>query len=434
MDTLPQPLKAEYTCAFSPDGRTIVAAGADNNIRVWEFVSREKPEINPMVIARFAHEGAIVRLVFTRDGTKLVSLAEDRTIKVWRTTDYSELKLWENQPDVATALAFAPDDGSFEVGRMDGSLASYEIPPAERVESTRIAARAKLVEMPGTGQTHDDSEHEPNNVPDQANRLTLPARVTAAIDGGTSGLADSDFFRFAATAGEQWVFEINAARSQSKLDSYLEVLDSHGSRIPRVLLQAVRDSYFTFRGKNDHQTDDFRVFNWDEMRINDYLYANGEVVKFWLYPRGPDSGFVAYPGRGNRWGYFDTTPLAHALNEPCYVVQPHPPGTTLVANGLPVFSVYYENDDDAHRELGKDSRLFFTAPADGEYLVKVKDVRGFQGPEFRYTLTVREPPPRLQSHAQRWRPYGGRWKACQGIQVIRAACRRLRRADPRRYC
>ena len=38
MDTLPQPLKAEYTCAFSPDGRTIVAAGADNNIRVWQFV------------------------------------------------------------------------------------------------------------------------------------------------------------------------------------------------------------------------------------------------------------------------------------------------------------------------------------------------------------------------------------------------------------
>jgi hypothetical protein len=34
--------------------------------------------------------------------------------------------------------------------------------------------------------------------------------------------------------------------------------------------------------------------------------------------------------------------------------------------------------------------LFFTAPADGEYLVKVKDVRGFQGPEFQYTLTVRE--------------------------------------------
>ncbi|MDR3634028.1 MAG: hypothetical protein P4L84_09495, partial [Isosphaeraceae bacterium] len=247
-----------------------------------------------------------------------------------------------------------------------------------------------LVEMPATSAISEGSEHEPNNAPAQANRLALPARATGAIDGGAGGQADSDFFQFAAKAGEQWVFEVNAARAQSKLDSFLEVLDAHGQRVPRVLLQAVRDSYFTFRGKNDSETDDFRVFNWEEMHINDYLYANGEVVKFWLFPRGPDSGFVAYPGQGNRWGYFDTTPLAHALGEPCYIVQPHPPGTKLVANGLPVFSLYYENDDDAHRELGKDSRLFFTTPADGEYLVKIKDVRGLQGPDFRYTLTVRE--------------------------------------------
>ena len=36
---------------------------------------------------------------------------------------------------MATALAFAPDGDSFEVGRMDGSLASYAIPAAEPVES-----------------------------------------------------------------------------------------------------------------------------------------------------------------------------------------------------------------------------------------------------------------------------------------------------------
>jgi WD40 repeat protein len=389
MDTLPQPLKAEYTCTFSPDGSMIVAAGADNNIRVWRFLSHEKPEINPMVIARFAHEGPIVRVAFTRDGSGLVSLAEDRTIKLWRTSDYSQLQLWENQPDVPTSLALAADGNSFEVGRLDGSIASYTIPTAEPLETSAEISPVKTVELAATSALHESTEHEPNNNPVQANRLTLPARVTGAIDGTAGGQSDFDLFRFAAKAGEQWVFETNAARSQSKLDSYLEVLDGQGRRIPRVLLQAVRESYFTFRGKDDHETDDFRVFNWQEMRINEYLYANGEVVKFWLYPRGPDSGFVVYPGQGNRYGHFDTTPLAHALNEPCYVVAPHPPGSKLVANGLPVFSLYYENDDDAHRELGKDSRLFFTVPADGEYLVKVKDVRGFQGREFRFTLTAR---------------------------------------------
>jgi WD40 repeat protein len=388
MDTLPQPLKAEYACAFSPDGQSIVAAGADNNIRVWQFVSREKPEINPMAIARFAHEGPIIRLGFTPDGSKLVSLAEDRTVKVWQTKDFSELQHWDNQPDVPAALALASNSAVL-VGRMDGSLANYAI-AAEPVQAMAAVARTPSISAQEPGNLSQLAEHEPNSSPAQAQALAqLPAQITGTISGGAAGHADADLYRFTAKGGEQWVIEVNAARSKSKLDSFLEVLDSHGGRVPRVVLQAVRDSYFTFRGKDDTESGDFRVFNWQEMKLDEYLYSNGEVVKLWLYPRGPDSGFGVYPGQGMRWGYFDTTPLSHALGEPSYIVEPHPPGTKLVPNGLPVFLLNYENDDDSHRELDKDSRLFFTAPADGQYLIKIKDVRGLEGPDFRYTLTIR---------------------------------------------
>jgi Planctomycete cytochrome C/WD domain, G-beta repeat len=390
MDTLPQPLKAEYTCTFSPDGQSIVAGGADNNIRVWRFVARDKPEINPMVIARFAHEGPVVHLAFTPDGSKLVSLAEDLTVKVWRTSDYSELRLWEKQPDVATSLAFDGKD-SFLVGRLDGSLESYTIPTEAPSHAKPAQVRTANVTPTGVAaKLSQISEHEPNNAPAQANVVAnLPAQVAGTISGIANAPADADLYRFTAKAGEQLVFEVNAARSSSKLDSFIEILDSHGRRIPRVVLQAMRDSYFTFRGKDDTESGDFRVFNWQEMKLDEYLYSNGEVVKLWIYPRGPDSGFGTYPGQGSRWGYFDTTPLAHALGEPCYIVLPHPPGTKLVPNGLPVFSLNFENDDDSHRELGKDSRLTFTAPADGDYLVKIKDVRGLQGPDFRYSLAIR---------------------------------------------
>jgi mono/diheme cytochrome c family protein len=403
MDTLPQPLKEEYCCTFSPDGRTIVAGGADNNIRVWKFISRDKQEINPMVRARFAHEGPVVRLAFTPDGSKLVSLAEDRTIKVWETANYTELQLWEKQPDVAAALTVAGDGKSFLIGRMDGSLASFAI-PAVRPDGDGAPAVKPVAAVPMAdgAPMNKFAEQEPNNAPAQSNLVNVPVRITGTISGkvvaGKDAATDEDvdFFRFSAKAGEQWIVEVDAARSKSPLDSFVEVLDVDGQRIERVLLQAVRDSYFTFRGKNDSETGDFRVFNWQEMRLNEYLYANGEVVKLWLYPRGPDSGFLVYPGQGSRWGYFDTTPLSHALGDPCYIVQPHPPGTKLIANGLPVFPLYYENDDDSHRELGKDSRLLFTAPADGQYLVKIKDVRGLEGADFKYTLTIRPRHPDFQ--------------------------------------
>ena len=396
MDTLPQPLKAEYTCTFSPDGQTIVAAGADNNIRVWQFISRDKQEINPMVIARFAHEGPIIRLAFTPDGTKLVSLAEDRTVKVWQTKDFSELKLWENQPDVPGALAFAGNN-SILVGRLDGSLSSYAMPAEVPVQTASAQPRASNFARDEPGKFDQVSEHEPNDSPAQATALSkLPAQIAGTISGGPPTRVDADLYRFTAKAGEQWVIEVNAARNSSKLDSFLEVLDSQGGRVPRVLLQAVRDSYFTFRGKDDTESGDFRVFNWQEMKLDEYLYSNGEVVKLWIYPRGPDSGFGTYPGQGSRWGYFDTTPLAHALGEPCYIVEPHPPGTKLVPNGLPnLFAQSTENDDDSHRELGKDSRLFSRPRPTASILIKIRLYQGrarAQGPDFKYTLTVRPSP------------------------------------------
>ncbi|MFO1096122.1 MAG: WD40 repeat domain-containing protein [Planctomycetaceae bacterium] len=394
LDTLGQPTKEQYVVTFSPDGKFIVAGGADNRIRVWEFISRQQPQINPLLIARFAHEGPIVQLAFTPDGSRLVSSAENRTVKLWDTSDYSEITLYEPQPAVAMALAVAGDGHSFLLGRMNGSLASLPISAAS-ASSTQTVAAVAAVAVKTNGDLAAVAEQEPNNDPASAMTVTAPTKISGLIQraDANSPAPDADVFRFTARAGEEWVLDIDAARSGSKLDSFVEVLTADGQRIERVLLQALRDSYFTFRGKDADQADDFRIFNWQEMQVNDLLYANGEVVKFWLPPRGPDSGFMIYPGKGKRWGWFDTTPLAHPLGEPIYIVRPYPPGTEIIPNGLPVFTHYFENDDEARRELGADSRLFFTAPADGDYLVRVRDVRGLDGAEFKYTLAIRPQQP-----------------------------------------
>ena len=130
--------------------------------------------------------------------------------------------------------------------------------------------------------------------------VTLPA----LISGSVSSPGDADVFRFHAREGEALTFEVNAARSKSKVDSRLEILSAAGEPIEQVVLQATRDSWFTFRGKDSDISDDFRVHNWAEMELNEYLYADGEVVRLWLYPRGPDSGFKVYPGSGKRHTFF----------------------------------------------------------------------------------------------------------------------------------
>ncbi|MCE9608259.1 MAG: pre-peptidase C-terminal domain-containing protein [Planctomycetia bacterium] len=236
-------------------------------------------------------------------------------------------------------------------------------------------------------------ELEPNDAPAVTKIVATPAFVAGRIAPTKAGsVVDVDLVRFASKKGQSWIIETEAARRGSPLDTKIEVLAGDGKPVPRVLLQAVRDSYVTFRSV-DSLANECRFFNWEEMELNQYAYLSGEVVKLFRKPRGPDSGFEFYQSAGRRRGYFDTSAAGHALDEAVYIVEPHPIGTSLVYNGLPTFTLNYANDDDALRKLVGDSRLTFTAPADGEYLVRVSDVRGFGGERFFYRLTIREPRP-----------------------------------------
>ncbi|HEV3021164.1 MAG TPA: c-type cytochrome domain-containing protein, partial [Pirellulales bacterium] len=126
LDTFGQPLKEVYAVAFSPDGRRLAAGGVDNRIRVWQISETAQEGTNPLVITRFAHEGAIVALAYSRDGALLATSAEDRTVRVWDSQFVIERQSLESQPDWPLALAWGKDDHALLVGRLDGTLAIYD--------------------------------------------------------------------------------------------------------------------------------------------------------------------------------------------------------------------------------------------------------------------------------------------------------------------
>jgi hypothetical protein len=235
-------------------------------------------------------------------------------------------------------------------------------------------------------------ESEPNDSPAQANPIPVPCTVCGRISPMGQAGSDVDLYRFAAKAGQKLILETDAARRGSPVDTRIEVLYATGTPVERLQLRAVRDSAINFRGI-DSSSAEARIDNWQEMELNQYLYLQGEVCRLFRAPQGPDSAFIFYTSAGRRRDYFDTSATAHPLDEPCYIVEPHPPGEKLSPNGLPVFPLYYANDDDGDRQLGLDSRLHFTAPASGSYLVRVTDNRGRGGPRFFYRLIVREARP-----------------------------------------
>ncbi len=330
LDTRAQPTGEQYDVSFSPDGKYFLSTGADRQIRLWRLKSLHKPDINPLAVVRFAHESEIVN--------HKISL-KNRTLT---TTDANGIsKMWTLPTLVEKTKSQAAHDGNISGGK------------AISEKNTKIF------------------------------KLSLPGKVNSVLESG------EHLYSFEAGSGEEWIFETEAARMNSPLDSKIEILHPDGSPVERVRLQAMRESWLTFRGKDSKTSNDFRLFKWDEMSLNQLLYVNGEVVKLWHYPRGPDSGYIVYPGTGNRRTYFDTTPLAHPLGQPAYVVEPLPKESRPQPNGLPTFTLNYSNDDDSSRKLGKDSSLTFCAPTKGMYLARVTDVRGKRGKEFKYSLTVR---------------------------------------------
>ena len=401
LDTLTEPTAEQSDIAFSPDGTRLYAGGADNRLRVWS-VDSGQAGTTKILISHFAHEAPIVALASSPDGRVIVTASEDATVKFWEANALAQVAAPAAQSDWVAALAISPEGRQIALGTLGGSLELVPLPQAPDSSSSRntatatqrapVAAAKPSVAPAATPMPDSVAEAEPNDLPETASTLTLPGVVTGLLNPAEGSSTDADCFRFTVAAGETWIFDTNAARSGSPADTKVDVLHLDGTLVERLRLRAVRDSAINFRPM-DAVKPTLRADYWEEMELNEYMYLSGEVGRIFRMPRGPDSDMLLYAVDGRRRTYFDTTPVAHALFEPVYIVEPHPPGTEWPANGLPIFTLPFENDDASEQSFGRDSQLQFTAAAGGDYVVRVRDTRRFGGPDYKYTLTARRPMP-----------------------------------------
>jgi hypothetical protein len=217
----------------------------------------------------------------------------------------------------------------------------------------------------------------------------IPVPVT--VNGRIAERGAENRYRFTARKGEQLVLDVNARRMGSDLDSYLEVLDAQGKPIERAVVRPVWETNVTLRD-HDSTGRGIRIASWGAMKAGDYVMAGSEILRIEALPLSPDADTVFEGAGAQRLAYFDTTAEAHAIDSAVYQVQILPPGSRPSPNGLPVTRLYYRNDDGGPG-YGRDSLVHFTAPADGEYIARIRDVQGLGGESYGYRLTVRRPRP-----------------------------------------
>jgi hypothetical protein len=218
--------------------------------------------------------------------------------------------------------------------------------------------------------------------------ITINGRITSAASTKAGG---TDTYRIRARKGQRVVLSVAAERLGSPLDAVIEVLDSAGKPIPRAIVRPVWETSVDLRDHSSTQAS-MRLLSTSGLRRGDYVFVDRELMQIRELPKGPDEDTPLTQFRGRRISFEGTSGESHANTRPVYKVEIHPPGTKLSPNGLPLFTLTNRNDDGGPL-YGKDPYLDFTAPADGEYVVRLADTRGRGGRDFAYRLTIAPPRP-----------------------------------------
>jgi hypothetical protein len=149
----------------------------------------------------------------------------------------------------------------------------------------------------------------------------------------------------------------------------------------------------------DSMTVGIRLVSTAGLSAGDYLMVGDELNRVDFIPDQPDADTILKGMDDYRLAYLGTSSDVHAINTPVYKVQILSADANFPSNGLPVFHLTWRNDDGGPG-YGPDSKLDFVAPVDGEYFLHLKDVRGMEGKDFAYRLTIREAAPDYRIKAE----------------------------------
>lgn len=398
VSALPERLEQEPNEPGAPQKVTLPAAivgalATPGDVDAYEFAARAGEEMVFQVVARpiGSRLDSVIRL---RDAHGKViaenndfDLNRDSTL-TWRFAETGNYVL--TVEDIEHGGAKNGFAYRIYAGARAHLASLFPLPPPPGPATVR-----KLAELERYPQV---LEVEPNDALSAAQKLTIPSTVTGRIwapapaPGGNSARTDHDVFRFTARKGQSLVFDVTAQQLGSPLDSIVEVLGADGRAVPRAILRSLARTEIALNDPDSGRRS-MRLAAWNEIATNDYLLVGDELLQVEAMPTHPDDDIRLKGFRGTRTPLLDTSARNHSVGAAVYKVEIHPPGTRLEPNGMPIAQIDYVNDDGGSRFGGKDSRLHFQAPADGEYFVRIRDVRGLEGERFTYRLTVREPAP-----------------------------------------
>jgi WD40 repeat protein len=112
--------------AFSPDGRLLALANADQTVRVWDAATGRA------IRTLRGHRARLGSVTFSPDSRQLATAGDDATVKVWDVTDLAanagpECACLGRHPQGVRSLAFSPDGASLVSAGSDSTVKVWDM-------------------------------------------------------------------------------------------------------------------------------------------------------------------------------------------------------------------------------------------------------------------------------------------------------------------